>query len=51
MDEEIHQALEKEREKSDNTYANKMVEKIVYGGLTVVSLAVLYKLLETINLK
>jgi len=37
-------------ESGDKRYAAKIVERIVYGILTVVGLAVLYALLKQINL-
>lgn len=46
----IKKEQDKQRAISDQRYAIKLVEKIVFGALGIVSLAVLYKLLTVIQL-
>lgn len=44
----LRDAIDEERKRSDETYAIKMVEKIVFGALGVIALAVLGALLALV---
>lgn len=46
----VREEADKERQRSDEMYALKIIERIVYGMLGTVCLAVLYALLQKINL-
>ena len=46
----VHSLIDKERDKSDKLYAIKIVERIVFGILATVGLAVLYGVLKLLHL-
>jgi len=50
MNEDLYKLVKDERKTSDEKYAVKLIEKIVFSALSVVGLAVLAKFLMTINL-
>jgi hypothetical protein len=48
MDEKLYEIIEKEREKSDKSYAIKLVEKIVFGLVSMILIAAVAEIIHLI---